>query len=147
MEIAEIELHCSSGFTLRAEKSNLVILAKRTEETIPISKIQSFSLKEPGAIKPGMIVFKTAQAASSGVNLGLGVGVALGAEKTFFFSKPETENALRLRDYVANYESSQSSTGAVVSVVDEIRGLKGLLDDGIITSEEFDAKKAQLLGL
>lgn len=147
MGIAEIELHCSNGFTLRAEKSNLVILVKRTEETIPISKIQSFSLKEPGAIKPGMIVFKTAQAASSGVNLGLGVGVALGAEKTFFFSKPETENALRLRDYVVNYESAQNSTGSVVSVVDEIRGLKGLFDDGIITREEFDAKKAQLLGL
>ena len=33
----------------------------------------------------------------------------------------------------------------VVSVVDEIRGLKQLLDEGILTEEEFAAKKKQLL--
>lgn len=33
------------------------------------------------------------------------------------------------------------------SVADEIRKFKGLLDDGIITQEEFDAKKKQLLGI
>ena len=31
-------------------------------------------------------------------------------------------------------------------VADEIRELKDLLDDGILTQEEFDAKKKQLLG-
>jgi predicted Zn-dependent peptidase len=30
---------------------------------------------------------------------------------------------------------------------DEIRKFKSLLDDGIISQEEFDAKKKQLLGL
>ena len=34
-----------------------------------------------------------------------------------------------------------------ICVPDEIRKFKGLLDDGIITQEEFDAKKKQLLGL
>lgn len=34
-----------------------------------------------------------------------------------------------------------------VSVADEIRKFKALLDDGIITEEEFNAKKNQLLGL
>jgi predicted Zn-dependent peptidase len=38
-------------------------------------------------------------------------------------------------------------TGTVVSVVDEIRGLKQLLDDGILTEEEFTKKKKQLLGV
>ena len=147
METNELVLSCSNGYTLRIQRSNLIISIKRTEETIPISKIQSFSLKEPGMIKPGMIVFKTAQAASSGVSLGFGVGVALGAEKTFFFAKAETESALRLRDYIVNFDGEQIAAGNVVSVVDEIRGLKGLLDDGIITKEEFDAKKSKLLGV
>ena len=35
----------------------------------------------------------------------------------------------------------------VVSVADEIRKFKELLDEGIITQEEFDAKKKQLLNL
>ena len=34
-----------------------------------------------------------------------------------------------------------------VSAADEIKKFKGLLDEGIITQEEFDAKKKELLGL
>ncbi len=133
------------------------IIKKREEETIPVSGIQSFSLKEPRGIGYGKIVFTTAQAASAGVNIGLGIGLALGAEKTFFFTGDETENALALRDFVSRggdapqpakaAEPSAPEGKTVVSVVDEIRGLKGLLDDGILTQEEFDAKKKQLLGL
>lgn len=36
---------------------------------------------------------------------------------------------------------------AAVSVADEIKKFKELLDMGAITQEEFDAKKKQLLGL
>ena len=38
-------------------------------------------------------------------------------------------------------------SSAVISNADEIRKYKALLDDEIITQEEFDAKKKQLLGL
>lgn len=149
MDNPEVIVQCSNGFTLYVEKSNLTIVAKRTEETIPISKIQSFSLKMPGAIKPGMIVFRTAQAASSGLNLGFGVGVALGAEKSFFFSSSEAENAVLLRDHIINFDNrkEQELDGKVVSIVDEIRGLKELLDEGILTQDQFEAKKKQLLGI
>ena len=41
----------------------------------------------------------------------------------------------------------EKPAGSVVSVVDEIRGLKQLLDEGILTEEEFAAKKKQLLGI
>ena len=43
--------------------------------------------------------------------------------------------------------SSNQPTTASKSEVDEIRKYKELLDDGIITQEEFDAKKKELLGL
>lgn len=42
--------------------------------------------------------------------------------------------------YPSQPESSSSSA-------DELRKFKGLLDDGIITQEEFDAKKKEILGL
>lgn len=35
----------------------------------------------------------------------------------------------------------------ITDPIDEVRKLKGLLDDGIITEEEFETKKKQLLGL
>ena len=45
--------------------------------------------------------------------------------------------------------SSEGNTQSeeVLSTADELRMFKELLDDGIITQEEFDAKKKQLLGL
>ncbi|MGE8000795.1 SHOCT domain-containing protein [Lysinibacillus sp. NPDC093190] len=39
------------------------------------------------------------------------------------------------------------STAAMYDVADEIRELKELLEDELITQEEFDAKKKQLLGI
>lgn len=145
-----IVVHCANGFTLSAAKGNLVISNGRTEETVPITRIQSFSLKEPGSFGSGSITFCTAQAANSGVNLGFGVHAAVGAEKNFFFSRSELKSAKALRDYVAGYSEPKPiapTNGSVISVVDEIRGLKGLLDDGIITQEEFAAAKKKLLGI
>ena len=43
--------------------------------------------------------------------------------------------------------SSEPATATVASAADEILKYKELLDKGIITAEEFSAKKAQLLGL
>lgn len=149
MDNSDITLKCMNGFTLHIKGANLIVEAKRKEDTYPISKIQSFSLKEPRAISPGSITFRTAQAASSGVSLGLGISAALGAEQNFFFTKSELNTAIQIRDYVSNFGAEKTTVpeGKVVSVVEEIHGLKGLLDDGILTQEEFDAKKRQLLGI
>ena len=45
MNIPEVTLRCSNGFTLHTRGPNLVVEAKRTEEFFPIAKIQSFALK------------------------------------------------------------------------------------------------------
>lgn len=147
----KITLPCSNGFTLHTDGENIVIATKKSEEVVPISRIQSFSLKEPG-LAYGKIVFTTAQAATTGINVGFGISAALGAEKTFFYSKGDSETAKQFRDAVMNYGKSASQpnppqAGTVVSVVEEIRGLKALLDEGILTQEEFEAKKKQLLGI
>ncbi|MDR1691098.1 MAG: SHOCT domain-containing protein [Candidatus Methanoplasma sp.] len=41
----------------------------------------------------------------------------------------------------------ESAPRTSASAIDEIRQYKGLLDEGIITQEEFDALKKRLLGL
>lgn len=51
-------------------------------------------------------------------------------------------NAMRLAN-----EAKIETESAKSDSFDDIRKLKGLLDDGIITQEEFDTKKKQLLGL
>ena len=47
----------------------------------------------------------------------------------------------------AQYGAQQYGAAQYVSAADEIAKFKQLLDNGIITQEEFDAKKKQLLGL
>lgn len=44
-------------------------------------------------------------------------------------------------------KNKQNSGGVVLSAADEIKKFKELLDMGVISQEEFDAKKNQLLGL
>ena len=57
--------------------------------------------------------------------------------------KIQQENIKELLEEVVIGKKKKSDSSAA----DEIRKFKGLLDDGIITQEEFDAKKKQLLGL
>ena len=58
----------------------------------------------------------------------------------------------RINEAIAAYKKKASAPAAAVvvnstSAADELRKFKDLLDCGIITQEEFDAKKKQLLGL
>ena len=60
-------------------------------------------------------------------------------------------NAIRnsVLEAIENYRAKKNAPAAspAVSAADELKKFKELLDMGIITQEEFDAKKKQLLGL
>ena len=73
-------------------------------------------------------------------------------ENTFTFEHPNPSNELMKE--VANFvkhkvelSKTETNDNNTVSVANEIIKFKNLLDQGIITQEEFDAKKKQLLGL
>ncbi len=149
-------LPCTNNTSLIVADGNLIVSSKKSSETFPISQIQSFTIKEPSAFTSGCVTFRTAQSATASINLGFGISTALGAEKTFYFQKSDVVAARKLRDCIANYGSRQSApvtaqvpagSGEANSTVEELRGLKALLDEGILTQEEFDAKKKQVLGL
>ena len=57
--------------------------------------------------------------------------------------------ASEIRKAFENYKNSsdEKESGNTLSSADEIRKYKDLLDSGIITQEEFESKKKQLLGL
>ena len=55
--------------------------------------------------------------------------------------------ASALNEILFDLKSHTATESASSSNVDEIRKYKSLLDDGIITQEEFDAKKKELLGV
>ena len=66
--------------------------------------------------------------------------------QTAYKSAQDALSALQLAVDVADTSSAQTST-QTASGADEILKYKGLLDAGVITEEEFNAKKAQILGL
>jgi hypothetical protein len=55
--------------------------------------------------------------------------------------------AKKAKDVLANQVSTGSAAPAQVDVADQIRKLAGLLADGLITQDEYDAKKSKLLDL
>lgn len=52
-----------------------------------------------------------------------------------------------IRAKIEECKKQKSGQTVAVSAADELKKFKELLDSGVITQEEFDAKKKQLLGL
>lgn len=116
-------------------------------KTIPISQIKSIEIK-PARLTMGYIQF------------GIGGGIenrgtlkdAHSDENTITFSSSK-DNAIaqNIKSYIEKQivEQRKLSSSIILqtSNADEIKKYKELLDQNIITQEEFDAKKKQLLGL
>lgn len=153
-------LPCSSGMSLCVRGANLVVVKKNAEESIPLRGIQSFRLQKPNFTGYGIIEFKTSQANSFGVNLGLGIAAAVGSTHVLQFRKEHLSTAIAIQEIVEKFRNGESpqerrpeeaiqkeTPESVSSVADELRELKSLLDEGVITEEDFTAKKKQLLGI
>lgn len=127
-------------------------------ESIPLQNVLSFTIEEH-SIGPNRIRIATAQAATANINLGYGVSSAVGGgNHVYGCSATELPTAYKIRDYISNWTAKAPAPAVAPqpapqvieqkpSAADEIRKYKGLLDDGIISQEEFEAKKKQLLGL
>lgn len=59
------------------------------------------------------------------------------------FSVPQPENEYTRVEVV----KPRTQTAQQIIPIEELKKLKELLDAGVITQEDFDAKKKQLLGL
>ena len=117
-------------------------------KTIPMSAIQSVQFKPGGAMTNGFIQF----AVMGGRESQGGLLAATRDENTVVLRMGEqTVKGEEIRDYVEKRILELAKPQATVvmqqtSAADEIIKFKNLLDMGVITQEEFDAKKKQLLG-
>lgn len=112
------------------------------EVTIPISQIVQVEVGENGFQR--LLTFKTA---ASEDRLGPWAG-----KNSVAFGRKDYEMADKIKDFVEKKILERDNHGnsnkvESVSSADEIKKFKELLDLGIISQEEFDAKKKQLLGL
>ncbi len=119
-----------------------------TTKTIPINSLTSVQLKAPGAVLGGFLQFSIA----GGIERkGAGSIDAVKDENSFLIRKETYETAKKIKEYLDDKIANKNSGGTTVvqqtSAADELKKFKELLDSGVITQEEFDAKKKQLLGL
>ena len=127
------------------------------EKTIPIGAIQTVQLREGTTFVRGYLQFGIIGEGSSHGGTGGAVRdensvlLACGTDRGY---EIENANAKAIKEYIENkiFERLNAAPqGSTIvqqrSSADELKKFKELLDSSIITQEEFDAKKKQLLGL
>lgn len=117
-------------------------------KTIPMNSIMSVQFKEGTSITNGFIQFGIL----GGKENRSGLFSATRDENTVMLNKKYNATARRIKEYIEQKIMERNQSPEIVvaqqnSAADEIAKFKSLLDQGVITQDEFDAKKKQLLGL
>ena len=148
----------NSNSTLRVYEDYIIIkhsgvinaLSKggaKGEKRINYNAISALEYKKASTIAPDVIQFSLYGSDRGGGNLS-----AAGDENSIMFDAGKNQLTQEIVDYIERRRTELSKPQAsqviqAVSPAEELKKMKELLDMGIITQEEFDAKKKQLLGL
>lgn len=139
-----------NGNKLFIYEDKLVFKFLTDEKVVDIVDVESVEFSKASMWKNGYLSLgvKNEIKNSNGIR-----GAAKDLRSIVFFPK-QNELAEKIYNHIRKLiEENKKNTVPVVNQVqtlsnaDELRKYKQLLDDGIITQEEFDAKKKQLLGL
>jgi hypothetical protein len=110
------------------------------DKVIPLNQITAVQLKEPGFARGYL------RLSINGRDPVGGVFEAVKDENAVMFDKKHLESFKAMRDLIQS-KMGTHQVAAGPSAADEIEKLAGLRDRGLVTEEEFTAKKRQLLGL
>jgi hypothetical protein len=126
------------------------VFSSRREKVLPIRNITSVEVKRPGPFVVGFIQFSIAggQPRNSSYTWTGGAFDAVQDENSVVFGDDTCYRmAMSIKSYVEQYSQADGQgTPVSFSIADEIAKLKRLADEGVLTREEFEAKKKQLLG-
>lgn len=125
------------GFTIYGILYPIIYLTRSGRESISIANIQSMEFRKPGKMLGGWI-YLTVGGKKKKVNIYRG-------SQEFIDKAEEIANHINAK-IMSMQKAPQPATNDIAAAADAISKLKDLLDDGAITQEEFDKKKAELLG-
>lgn len=112
-------------------------------KTIPLDSVVTVSIEKPFLKTPYLQVITAGMVPQKGDNL-------KGASANVVLIQPGSmSKAKTLQEYVATYKSKSKVTVSQQnsSNIEDLEKLAELKEKGIITQEEFDAKKKQILGI
>lgn len=117
------------------------------EKTIPMESIVSVQFKEGSMLLNGFIQFGVL----GGNEATKGLSKAVQDENTVILKKSSNNEVRQIKEYIEEIVLNRSKNSGVVlqqnSPAEELKKFKELLDMNVISQEEFDAKKSQILGL
>ena len=124
------------------------------EKTIPITSVSAVQLVPSTLLINGCISFNVLGESAS-TRAGIGSSYYTRASENTIIVKSRKDDAIlkKIKQFVekTKYELTSAKSTTVIqqmtSQADELKSFKELLDQGIISQEEFDAKKKQILGL
>ncbi len=114
-------------------------------KTYPMKKITGVQYKEPRMTAGYLSIIMSGTKDNMGGMLG-----AVRDENSIMFGAKENKLILEIKEFIEykiNHQEENVSSTAMISAADEILKFKQLLDAGVITENEFEAKKKQLLEL
>ena len=144
-ELKVYEDHC----VLTAKKNAVSLLITNKffagDKKFYYSDLTSVQFRDPGMITDGYMEFEY-PGSRSGNSSG-----AYSSENAIAFTKKDLDKMKEIYNYVdgkiREYKNKGNGTVQQLSSADELKKFKELLDAGIITQDEFDAKKKELLGI
>jgi hypothetical protein len=114
------------------------LLASNREKALLIRNITAVEVKEPGVFFAGFIQFSIPGDVQD--------PDAIEDENLVeFYDEEAYQTALKIKEYVETYQERSVSASSAVSAADEIVKLKALMDQGILSREEFETKKRRLI--
>lgn len=113
------------------------------DKDILLSQISSIQFRAPGMMTNGYIQF----AFVGGREAKGGILEATKDENTVMFKSSQFQIFQRLKSAIEEQMNAGPYIPSAISPLDELEKLGTLRDKGIVTEEEFQAKKRQLLGL
>lgn len=143
----EISRKSVGGFITQGIKGDRIIYYK---------DMKAIEYKKPTMLANGYLQFITNVEMAKNQGVGI-LGSSLDATKDpnavilRAFKKKFGEETENFYNYVMErfnyFKNAKDVPASSLSSADELRKFKALLDDGIITQDEFDAKKKELLGM
>lgn len=127
--------------SLELHGENLALNKKKEQLSIPIRNIASFKLSQGGGA--GRITIQLQRGSDAFVCIGA-FAFGLDTDIAVNFKLDYWEIA---KMYEAHIRKPNADNQESVPAVNDLRVLKQLVDEGVLTEEEFTAKKKQLLGI
>jgi hypothetical protein len=122
----------------------------KSAKRIPVHSISALHLKPAGAVVSGYLQFTMAGAVEKRGQFGRQSFDAAGDENSIMFTKAEQPFFERFRDAVEEAISERHRPAAAAptpapDLMAQLKGLSELRDAGVISEDEFAAKKAEIL--